>query len=595
MSDCLSLLLLLIVVVTCCASVATACRVPCAFGDRFCNMCAQRPVWQMNALKHHGEVLGFHYNAAAEVGKLGGKRHWQGMSRLNRKGSTAVFAISRSGAVGSVVIVGVGSSNPQEGGRIGSTRLGVSTDKVAPPSTDKKALEISTRPYDHAGGMQVLGDLMGVPLEHSEDKQGAGHPVGLIAFWDVSSPRRLEASIELGYKVGAMGLVRLSNGRIMVVEMHDGGHVLTFYQSTRASFCDNRASFDALSFEKHSEWDMRKTPPRTELPDGDSTWPVYGVLWGAFNDNYREFVGVCCWILHRVLLIFVYMQVYISFLYASGCLSVHFDSSTENIQLITACEDGAVYLLGTHSRGAAGGTDLADLWRVDWTPQKDGSTRVEMTKVVKKHIYCNWKHSGAPCKLRAGAAPYVDPNNNLIMYAVEPLATAAGGSVGLAEYRTRDMSLDGKCGSGTAWVEMYEDDHYQGRSLVLESRTQDTVRNDNLKYWDGFGDKTHSIRFCVPSDCRAIVYEHDNFRGKSMVLTGTTGTVRGASALALGELAGEISSVKLQGRGCFRSLSPQRFRRVVAAGASVMSEMASDAASLVSNAPPQIRRKSSLL
>jgi hypothetical protein len=88
----------------------------------------------------------------------------------------------------------------------------------------------------------------------------------------------------------------------------------------------------------------------------------------------------------------------------------------QNVQLVTACGDGALYALA--SEQSDDGDELADLWRVS----VDAATyRPTFHLAVRAVMECCTKNTGDLrfCDFDAGAGAYVDPTGHLILYGVE--------------------------------------------------------------------------------------------------------------------------------------------------------------------------------
>ena len=83
----------------------------------------------------------------------------------------------------------------------------------------------------------------------------------------------------------------------------------------------------------------------------------------------------------------------------------------QNLNFVTRCGDGALFLVGMHQDGDLWGDDFADLFQVKW----NGHLRsASLTKVANRHLDCDGK-----CNMDASGGVYVDPNGRLILYSTE--------------------------------------------------------------------------------------------------------------------------------------------------------------------------------
>jgi hypothetical protein len=140
----------------------------------------------LSLLPDSGEPLGF--DPGVEGSFFSVFSHWQGLQRL-AVGDGRWLVATRSGPGAAFVIVRMGSRDAS-GGPFRATRLyrGQPARHAAPPPMDRVILSVPAEPgLGHAGGPQVAGHVLVVPLEARGDSSAvAFHDLG-----DPSAPRRL--------------------------------------------------------------------------------------------------------------------------------------------------------------------------------------------------------------------------------------------------------------------------------------------------------------------------------------------------------------------------------------------------------------------
>jgi hypothetical protein len=206
---------------------------PCAWGSADCNVCVADAVGSIGRLRSHGDAMGFHMNDFPDVQLT---KHWQGVQRL-MGGAGRYLAISRSLPDQSVdvsfVIVEMASRNGA-GERYRSNRLDPSwfIPFTAPPTSDRIVHSMPHEPgFDHAGGMQALGNVLAVPFEGGGDHSK-------VVFYNVSNPLkpvRLTNEVdhtEFSTEAGTATLTKLANGHFLLVIGRADAATLDFYVST---------------------------------------------------------------------------------------------------------------------------------------------------------------------------------------------------------------------------------------------------------------------------------------------------------------------------------------------------------------------------
>jgi hypothetical protein len=357
----------------------------------------------------------------------------------------------------------------------------------------------------HGGGMDVVGDVLAIPVEYPPPntipalKPGFKAPdfgdkerskVLFLDMTDPAIPKRMPVQIaRKGVKAGAVAFTRLPNGHYLVA-VNGGkgkqGKCLDFY----------------LSKTKTLNKGFRSVPRR---------WFV--------ND-----------------------------VFAVGEQSCDFgDYQTLNF---VCQDDGELYLIGTHHTSKFAPIvnlrDYADLFHVQvpGARKKPASPTApieepRITKVANLHVECKKFHG----HFSAGSGAYVD-RGTLAIYSAGYWRTKPG-KFRFAEFRPPvDKCAGGAVKDTTAWVEMYEDTHFQGRRLAVLG-TYDMFIPDFKRadaQGSGFGDKAESIRFQLPNGKKCLLYKHHDFKEKLYTLKGT-GLVEEIRRLP-DKVKGEISSMK---------------------------------------------------
>ncbi len=204
-------------------------------------------VAQFQALSERGDALGLGIGDSPDPSV---SNHYQGIARSHGPGRPYFFITRNDHDTAANLLVVSMESRPTNGERLRSNRLqrGKDTDDSPPPSEDKvTAWYPFYTPFDgwpnykHAGGMQLLGDVLAVPLEDPflpETRQK------LIVFFDVSDPLNPQIINELsidGYPGGLTGLVAFTKTRddkyLLLVTGGDNDILWLFY-STSLDFAD---------------------------------------------------------------------------------------------------------------------------------------------------------------------------------------------------------------------------------------------------------------------------------------------------------------------------------------------------------------------
>ncbi len=171
----------------------------------------------------------------AVLNEIGIDNHFQGIQRL-RKGPCVVISgsniLDRTGSI-FIACLGSRASEGAFGSNIGATGLPKPVDRLI------MAVEVASGQLWHAGGMDVEGDILAIPLEEYQTDL-----VSKIFFYDLSrpdKPRRLDTCIdrtqgEIVYKSGAVALARLVDGTYLLASWDT--RELHFYRSCTSEIAD---------------------------------------------------------------------------------------------------------------------------------------------------------------------------------------------------------------------------------------------------------------------------------------------------------------------------------------------------------------------
>ncbi len=474
------------------------------------NACVENVIDAVNTLRNRGETMGFYDGPPHPPVDNRDGRHWQGIQRLpiipgtgldkayivvssNHDGQPSPF--SRSAVVELATRDG-------DGLRFRSNRLlfGALTRDVYPDPSDRVVhSEIITREYKHPGGMQAIGKYL---LVGSERQYGHLRPTAPFSLWDMSDPLAPRKGWEWELDVAAansVGIVRLADGRYLMLRALGDAKNLEFYVLGR-------------DLEKDpARWNYRYM--RTEGPDGD-----------------REWADLDCGIL------------------GTG------KAGYQNTNMVKECGTGTLYLIASHGRcpGQRGGGDFVDAFRLDISALPG---KVVITKVAKRHMFPGDNADDRQGDLQAAAGAYVGPDNKLYFYATEHgHATDPLDFVEMIEFSPQEPRSQANA-IEEAWVELYEHDDYDGRSIILDYVDRDLRDYDNFDRIEQYDNIASSVIYAIPIGSTLRLYEHDNGGGGYFDLVGTGRATRiadlGAARLSNGKSAEDQFSSAAWIRSCF--------------------------------------------
>jgi hypothetical protein len=342
----------------------------CAYGAPDCNTCVEDVVGQVKALDDHGSVLGYRMNGHTPVSS---SDHWQGVQRP-MSGQGKYLVVSRRGRHKMLDVVEMGSRRAG-GVPFLSNRSAPGRDAVAtvPPTSDRIVAELAQDPgFDHAGGLQLLGDVLAIPLENGTASR--------VVFFDVANPRvprrlGMVTRPAIG-SAGTASMARLSNGRVLLIAGRTNASVLDLYVG-------RQGGFDPDSFKLASTWSSQSDRVSTRLSDGDDHFGAY-----------------------------------------------------QSLNFVTQCDGQLFLLGGNRTAGAFGlplpGTDFLDLYAVK-LEGKPASLRMHLTKVAKRHLYCGLDGT-RQCSLDAASGAFAAPDHRLFVYSTENASDGPEDTVKMEEF-----------------------------------------------------------------------------------------------------------------------------------------------------------------
>jgi len=475
---------------------------------------------QFENLKHHGEALGWMNPEDEGAPDPSSFDHYQGLVRYPGEG-TPIFYVTQkdddddilpgaSDKGGYLHVIRFGSRST-DGERLRSNLqvIGKGTAETCPNEIDtwlKKirfdgslSIDGTFLPaYEHPGGMAIIEDILFMALDTPRSDSS---PKGQIVLFDLSDredPNATQA-IELNHKIDNLAVIKQNDDYIVWVN-GDGGDETKFYKTTQGDLRDN-----ALGLSEIQDWN----PDSSEDYDGDGdSWPT-GT--GAHQSS--------------------------AFIRGTG---------------------GSLYLIGMRHPGGLpwSGSDYADLYRVD--SKSDGGFK--LTRLLTKHFYCVYdggESGGVPGSdmrignFAAAGNAYVSPSGELILYSIphDDEDWADPDFTKLGEFRHRDVNREdsplrlpsadadgpytvnegetvtlsglGKAPVDRPWIELYDDDNWEDRSIVVDYDDRNKLELNNFNNLDHFNDKCTAIRWRSPGGLNIHLYDDDNYKDRYIILYGT--------------------------------------------------------------------------
>jgi hypothetical protein len=547
--------------------------------------CAPHVEEQFYSLKHHGEWLGFHKGGegqqcdkdpAIEVYD----NHNQGIVRRPGPG-TPYFIVTRSvepPGSSTVLVVQMGSRGAT-GERLRSNRLrsGSHTNYVAPPTADRVLHHFAVPPpqtpgdysrvYKHPGSMQIVDDIVPIPLEKPRD---AGDPKAKIIFMDISylpdRPLFLPYSLDLDgnegrpeHNAGILGMTKLPEP--------DGRYLMAFTWGHN----------EALEFWVSTVTDLRHLGPTEQ-----------GGAGGVFERYYTLYPSSDYWP--------------IKVAWDDPDVTKARTGCYQGINFVWDARTGGLYLVGfrnTDSRSPMtgfGGSEEACLYKVFLSFDPDTKMLMDGGHVSTTPVFPKAKHmwtqvlgmgidDSKQANFAAGTGIYVSPAGELIAYACEHWTDGPSDTYKMAEFRHRDVfrpyspaygpqvrvggykgtyvvdegsviPLDGSATGpplAEAWVEMYEDTNWEADSVTFDVVDRALIDWPNFShiedrdFTNGFNDDASSLRWFAPPGGKFTVCSNYDGKGESKLPLNGVGIPRSVSNLHTNKMGDKFSSLVFDG------------------------------------------------
>ncbi len=479
-------------------------------GSEDCNPCVNNVAASVNTLRDHGETLGFNWgDNYPKVTGSGTKRHWQGVQRLSIIPGTNLkmpyvvvssshgeqsfpfpFLPQQPAHFGVVEL----ASRDSDGLRLRSNRLilGQLTRNVPPNSQDRivKSVNLTdptTAQYWHPGGIQTIGKYLLIGAHSSNAMDSSA----VISLFDMASPQTpVPVWQEKFFQnfVNSMGIVKLEDGKYLMMRATASARELDFWIGSTLE--------DVSGF----------------LTDDQDTG-----FWDRWYHDEIEATGTN-WLFNCDYII-----------YDDG------DKGYQNTNLVTDCQTGEIYLIGTHGRCPGPfrlGSDFVDAYRVDVPKTRTNDPfgpgeGVVITKVAKRKMYPSANSGNFEGDLQGAGGIYVSPDNKLYVYATEQGTDGPEGSVKMIEFGPEEgRSIVNTMNE--AWVELYEHRHFRGRSVILDYVDRDLRDYDdfaNVEEFVGGPDTsralTSSVLYAIPAGSQLRLFAGRNQAGAYFELVGS--------------------------------------------------------------------------
>jgi hypothetical protein len=426
--------------------------------------------------------------------------HFQGVQRLRSGTHLVVSGGDKLEPTSHVFVLQLASAAAAGTGPLGSNVMW--TRDPDPGDVLVQIIGIEERRW-HAGGINLLGDILAVPLEGVGGLDGAGQPLmSRIAFYhlgDPMSPQRFPFDIpRTTANAGAVTLAKLPNDHFLCAVWQDGAG------PNDTGWLEFHVSVAAGDFGPFGPAFAKWTYPRGQPKD-------------RANPKYQ---------------------------------SIGF------VQELPRSEAPRrwLYLVATTNTEALApsipGHDVADLFAVELPRELLGDPlpappypAPSLTWLARKRFEGADEH----CNFAAAAGVYVDEGGILALYG--GFHWRISGTIRLTEFRSEEPALEGP---GHEWIDLFEDPKFGGRrlSILATARTDIPDYDKVLAQGKGFGDKTSSLRYQLPVGKTYRLYPDKDFKpanpARCLDLQGTGGIV-------------EVPDIERLKRGFGNCVSSSRF------------------------------------
>jgi hypothetical protein len=517
------------------------------------NRCAPDVIAQFDALKDHGEIMGF---------RDGGRRinyppldttldHFQGVQRLafppDRRNFMLLTSSHSSGGRYALVSLGTRFVGGSSGRRFGGNRMRTDTqDWYVTPEGNDTIIQSGRTDHStiltHPSGFQALGQYVAIPLERIG---GSGLP-GRTQLFDAG------ASIDSGVaqcEGTTAGCIQSKwvfehsqsgAGTSALAQLDDGSYLMITGLATNTSRLEiNLSQYDG------------SVPKAIEDPGVFGAWNSPGN--GGQPSAIFQMKKLPIW------------------------------KGYQSLQLVTECGSGHLYLIGTEKNDDD--EDFADLYRlnlaVTGTNNIEGeplistsSVATAFTRIRSKHFWCSYRGSERQCDFDAASGVYVDPFGTLILYATihtdgSTDIVPPSNVIRFVEFAPNDPvdqpdtpAVEPCSTASKMWVEFSDRPLSTGnlpppgaeRFFIEFGNEQRSAKKFATAY--NFNDAALSVRYCLPSSFRYKVCSDASFGGTCWFFCGNS--VPGCSGLISGgQIRGANFTKPTASSGCFTtSTSP---------------------------------------
>lgn len=570
---------------------------------------------QFNALSFRPDPLGFRLaNNAPDPTTC---KHYEGIARLESADGTPYFVFTRSGLEvfpcvtdedrpGDLTIVRMGSRD-KNGERLRSNRLRKGSDLVDTAS-DPADMAVTHRRFDGTGGwpiyghpesMQTLGNILVVgvdtPLDANHNRDSNAPPMQVL-FMDASDPENLtiiNRFIPSDATHTNDPTREINGGIISITPLANGRYLLMLTGAGRDAFPFTVYNEKIWFFESNST---------TADPNGPTDLRVTGLTWRKLDEwhanNCTPIIDASGFICPP--------QRSEDEEYAGQNWPVNKGREHQMFNFIREGDiNGTLYVAGARGGidlvlGARIGDDIIDLYRVDFVGDQ---IKLKLISSRTKDSHPNAEDpiiNFGQANFAAASGFYVSPSGELLFYASEHENSGPDSITTMGEWRHRDMVRPGSptylpgvrifppaggfevpegdstvlAGLGQqpatkAWIQLFSDDTFSGRYVVVDFSDWPKDNFDNFKDLDGsltdlhfgFNDEASSARWFAPLNTRIRANEHDfgdgDFPGSTRIFAGSGEPDNDDD---LGSMGDEITSVEFMDElGTYYSGNPDLF------------------------------------
>jgi hypothetical protein len=513
------------------------------------NRCVPNVITQFDALKDHGEIMGF-WDGGGRIAYPSldtDYQHWQGIQRLAYPADHRILMIltssSYSGGHYAVVSLGTRGAGGISGRRFGGDRMNdLTQDWNVPPHSNDVIIQngkTSASPlYTHPGGIQTIGQFLAAPLEIIK----GGGPFGRTQLFDAGVNINFNVTQCDGTTPGCIQTRWVfehnqpGDGEVALAKLDDGRYLMINALATDTKVLEVNVSGRRL--------------------DGTPRYISDPIVFGAWNSPG-----------------------------SGGQPSAVFKMDHlgdwkpyQSLQLVTECASGQLFLVGMEKDGSE---DWADLYRLNFAltgaVNREGeplistdSIKTAFRRVRHKHFWCTYRGSARQCDFDAATGVYVDPFGTFIVYAsVHDDSGPGSGVTRFVEFSPNDpidrpdtAALEPCDTTGKMWIELSNKPLSTGGvppvgsdRFFVEYQNEARSHKSFSKAYD-FDNRALSIRYCLPAGYRYKLCSETDFRGTCKLFCGSAAT--GCSGLVSGGQVRGLTFSHVTGRsGCFaKSDSP---------------------------------------